>query len=45
MAILRWCSPTLFLQEGGYAVEAIGFNVANVLTGFEQAITSAGKAG
>jgi len=28
--------PTLFLLEGGYAVEAIGVNVANVLIGFEQ---------
>lgn len=28
--------PTLFLMEGGYAVEAIGTNVANVLNGFER---------
>jgi acetoin utilization deacetylase AcuC-like enzyme len=28
--------PTLFLLEGGYAVEAIGVNVAKVLMGFEQ---------
>jgi acetoin utilization deacetylase AcuC-like enzyme len=28
--------PTLFLLEGGYAVEAIGVNVAKVLIGFEQ---------
>lgn len=28
--------PTLFLLEGGYSVEAIGQNVANVLTGFHQ---------
>ena len=27
--------PTLFVMEGGYAVEAIGTNVAGVLTGFE----------
>ena len=27
--------PTLFVMEGGYAVEAIGVNVANVLGGFE----------
>jgi acetoin utilization deacetylase AcuC-like enzyme len=26
--------PTLFVQEGGYAVQEIGINVANVLTGF-----------
>jgi acetoin utilization deacetylase AcuC-like enzyme len=29
--------PTLFVMEGGYAVEAIGVNAVNVLTGFEQA--------
>ena len=29
--------PTVFVQEGGYAVADIGTNVANVLTGFEQA--------
>jgi acetoin utilization deacetylase AcuC-like enzyme len=28
--------PTLFLLEGGYAVEDIGVNVANVLAGFER---------
>ena len=28
--------PTLFVMEGGYAVEEIGVNVVNVLTGFEQ---------
>ena len=27
--------PTLFVLEGGYAVEAIGVNVVNVLMGFE----------
>ncbi len=27
--------PTLFLMEGGYAVEEIGINTVNVLTGFE----------
>jgi acetoin utilization deacetylase AcuC-like enzyme len=27
--------PTLFVMEGGYAVEAIGVNVAGVLAGFE----------
>lgn len=27
--------PTLFIQEGGYAVGDIGLNVANVLKGFE----------
>jgi len=29
--------PTLFVMEGGYAVEAIGVNVVNVLTGYGQA--------
>ncbi|MGH6960199.1 MAG: histone deacetylase family protein, partial [Dongiaceae bacterium] len=29
--------PTLFVFEGGYAVEALGVNTVNVLTGFEQA--------
>lgn len=28
--------PTLFVMEGGYAVEAIGINAVNVLLGFEQ---------
>ena len=27
--------PTLFVMEGGYAVEEIGVNTVNVLTGFE----------
>jgi len=30
-------SPTLFVMEGGYAVEAIGINAVNVLTGYEDA--------
>jgi len=30
-------APTLFLQEGGYATEAIGLNVVAVLQGFESA--------
>ena len=29
--------PTLFVMEGGYAVEEIGVNTVNVLTGFEGA--------
>lgn len=29
--------PTLFVMEGGYALDDIGTNVVNVLTGFEQA--------
>ena len=29
--------PTLFVMEGGYAVEAIGINTVNVLAGFEAA--------
>jgi acetoin utilization deacetylase AcuC-like enzyme len=28
--------PTLFVFEGGYAVNEVGINVVNVLTGFEQ---------
>lgn len=28
--------PTLFVMEGGYAVEALGINAVNVLQGFEQ---------
>jgi acetoin utilization deacetylase AcuC-like enzyme len=33
--IARLGLPTLFVLEGGYAVEAIGLNTVNVLTGFE----------
>ncbi|MFC4352963.1 histone deacetylase family protein [Fodinicurvata halophila] len=29
--------PTLFVMEGGYAVEEIGINTVNLLTGFEEA--------
>lgn len=29
--------PTLFVMEGGYAVDAIGLNTVNVLSGFEAA--------
>ena len=29
--------PTLFVMEGGYAVEALGINAVNVLQGFESA--------
>ena len=29
--------PTLFVMEGGYAVDDLGVNVVNVLSGFEQA--------
>ncbi len=29
-------APTLFVMEGGYAVDDIGVNTVNVLTGFEQ---------
>ena len=28
--------PTLFVMEGGYAVDALGVNAVNVLLGFEQ---------
>jgi acetoin utilization deacetylase AcuC-like enzyme len=33
--ISRLQRPTLFVMEGGYAVEEIGVNAVNVLTGFE----------
>jgi len=34
---IAWADlPTLFVMEGGYAVEALGVNTVNVLTGFEQ---------
>ena len=36
--------PTLFVFEGGYAVEAIGVNVVNVLTGFEAGPAGKGNA-
>lgn len=29
--------PTLFVMEGGYAIEEVGVNAVNVLTGFEDA--------
>ncbi len=32
--------PTLFVMEGGYAVDALGVNVVNVLAGFEGAAKS-----
>ena len=35
--IARLGRPTLFVMEGGYAVDAIGVNAVNVLTAFEQA--------
>jgi acetoin utilization deacetylase AcuC-like enzyme len=34
-ALARLRRPTLFVLEGGYAVDAIGTNVVNVLRGFE----------
>lgn len=27
--------PTLFVMEGGYAIDALGFNVVNLLAGYE----------
>lgn len=33
VAIARLGLPTLFVQEGGYAIEALGTNVATLLTG------------
>ncbi|MAC80241.1 MAG: acetylpolyamine amidohydrolase [Rhodobacteraceae bacterium] len=35
-AIAKAGLPTLFVMEGGYAVEDIGVNAVNVLTGFEE---------
>lgn len=35
--IARLGVPTLFVMEGGYAVEEIGINAVNVLEGFENA--------
>jgi acetoin utilization deacetylase AcuC-like enzyme len=34
--IARLGLPTLFVMEGGYAVEEIGINAVGVLTGFEE---------
>lgn len=34
--LARLGKPTLFVMEGGYAVEEIGINAVNVLEGFEQ---------
>jgi acetoin utilization deacetylase AcuC-like enzyme len=31
--------PTLFVMEGGYAVEQLGLNVVNVLQGFQAEIS------
>lgn len=36
-AIARLRLPTVFVLEGGYAVQQVGVNVANVLEGFAQA--------
>jgi acetoin utilization deacetylase AcuC-like enzyme len=36
MQIARLELPTQFVMEGGYAMEALGLNVANVITGFAQ---------
>jgi acetoin utilization deacetylase AcuC-like enzyme len=35
--IARLARPTLFVMEGGYAIEQLGANVANVLRGYEEA--------
>jgi acetoin utilization deacetylase AcuC-like enzyme len=35
-AIAKAAKPTLFVMEGGYAVEALGVIAVNVLTGYEQ---------
>ena len=36
--------PTLFVMEGGYAVEEIGINAVNVLTAFDATVTTQGEA-
>jgi len=36
-AIAKGGKPTLYVMEGGYAVEALGVNAVNVLAGHEQA--------
>ena len=36
-AIASLALPTLFVQEGGYCLDVLGRNVANVLTAFEGA--------
>jgi acetoin utilization deacetylase AcuC-like enzyme len=36
-AIATVKKPTLFVMEGGYAIDELGFNVVNVLQGFENA--------
>ena len=33
------CLPSLFVFEGGYAVAEVGINTANVLTGFDSALS------
>jgi len=35
--------PTLFVMEGGYAVEEIGINAVNVLTAFDATVTAQGE--
>jgi acetoin utilization deacetylase AcuC-like enzyme len=37
-AIAAAGKPTLFIMEGGYAVEELGINAVNVLQGFEAKI-------
>ena len=36
--------PTLFVMEGGYAVEEIGINAVNVLSAFDATVTTQGEA-
>ena len=36
-AIAKGGKPTLYVMEGGYAVEALGVNAVNVLAGHDQA--------
>ena len=42
-AIARLGRPTVFIMEGGYAVEDIGINVVNTLSGFEDVFVLDGK--
>ena len=40
--IARLGLPTLYVMEGGYAVDALGVNTVNVLTGHDEALAAAG---
>jgi acetoin utilization deacetylase AcuC-like enzyme len=42
-AIARLGLPTLYVMEGGYAVEALGINTINVLQGHDRALAEQGR--